>query len=71
MSFTISPVSESYAPPAVAETEIAKDRQHSQQDAPRRHPHPHPETPASRELSAAPPESESPRAIGTLIDVRV
>jgi hypothetical protein len=71
MSFTIAPVSESYAPPAVAETEITNDRQHAQQDANhRRHPHRQPETPVSGEQPALTPEPESRRAIGTLIDVR-
>jgi hypothetical protein len=71
MSFTISPVPESYAAPAVIETEGPHDRHHAQPDAERRrHHHPSTGTPASGDAPASAPQPVGPSTIGTLIDIR-
>jgi hypothetical protein len=68
MSFTIVPVSESYAPPAVIESERPHDRQHEPQNPNRRrHPHQPIEIPSSADKPVPP---AAPRTIGTLIDIR-
>jgi hypothetical protein len=69
MSFMILSVSESYAPPAVAETERPHDRQQQPQNPNRRrHPHRPSEPPSSADEPS--PQPASPPTIGTLIDVR-
>jgi len=69
MSFTVSPVSEPYAPQAVVETVSVNDGAHAQQDGSRRrHPHHHIEPPPASGRPAPSADAESPRT-GTLIDV--
>ena len=70
MSFTVSPVSEPYAPPAVAETQSAPDGRRAQQDANRRRQHPRHAAPApAGERSDLGPEPDAMPSVGTLIDV--
>ena len=70
MSFSVTPASDPYATPLVAEPQSATDRRRARDDANRRRrPHSHAETARGDDPAPATPDADAVPPIGTLIDV--